>query len=105
MEATFIKKIDWRSDARLYKISRPVEYGYGEFSGMTRYVIVSAITFGYGSECGDCETFIFPAFENGKAIEMLEMSGSERGTLDHHKVLFNMGVTQICYYNPDADNA
>jgi hypothetical protein len=75
--------LNWRGDARLFKLSEPVEYDNGE----TEYVIVSACdTFDRGPE-----TFIFPAREDGAAIDYGEMGGSIRGEMDHALALANMG--------------
>ena len=94
--ATFIKYIEgWRGDARLYELSEPVEYGdclWDEDAALTatNYVIVSAVVF---SMFAGPETFIFPAREDGTAIDMIELRGSMRGNVSHEKVLERAGYT------------
>lgn len=93
--ATFVKKLDWRGDARLYRLSEPMEYigSYrGEGDGKTEYVVVYAVmAFGDGPE-----TYIFPAREDGVAINYVELDGSFREGLDHREALSRAGyeVTQ-----------
>lgn len=87
--ATYIKALDWHSDARLYKLSEPiVEHDWeGNVKGMYTYVIVSAVdAFGTGDE-----TYIFPSDENGEPVHMLELAGSFKGSQDHAKALRNAG--------------
>ena len=54
---------------------------------MRDYVIVSAVLAPYSGP----ETYIFPAAEDGRALSMLEMSGSFKGALDHAQALANAG--------------
>lgn len=89
--ATFIKQLErWRGDARLYKLSEPMAYGWGdEEAEETEYVIVSAVIAPFSGP----ETFIFPAREDGSAIDYLELDGSFQGALDHARALRNVGYT------------
>lgn len=81
--ATRIKKMDWRSDAYLYRLSEPYEG--------TSYVIVSAVIV----PITGAETYIFPAKEDGETISMIEMGGSFRGELNHKKALENAGYEVV----------
>ena len=88
--ATFIKKLKgWRGDARLYKLSEPMEYGMigkdGDYK--TEWVIVSAVIVPFSG----AETYIFPSDEDGNAINYLEINGSYRGGLSHETALQNAG--------------
>ena len=62
------------------------------------YVIVSAVMAPYSGP----ETYIFPADEDGRALSMLEMSGSFKGALDHAQALANAGYL-IAPQLPDCD--
>lgn len=93
--ATFVKSLDWRGDARLYRLSAPVdvdEYG-GHGVKTTDFVVVSAVAM---KSHGICETHIFPSDAEGKPYNFLELAGSFQGGLDHARALNNAGyeVTQ-----------
>lgn len=82
----------WRGNARLYRVSPPMKYGYDygdgdDRRGETEYVIVSAVVAMFSGP----ETYIFPAREDGSAIDMLELDGSYRGGLDHEAALRRAG--------------
>jgi hypothetical protein len=90
--AAFIKKLDdWRSDARLFRLSHPMECrarsedGYEDTK--TEYVVVSSVFAAYSGP----ETFIFPAREDGEVLSMLEMSGSQKGDVTHEQALSDAG--------------
>ena len=86
--AKFIQKLrEWDSNARLYKLSEPVEIDPLAGGGTTSYVVVSAST-----AMGEPETLIFPSDEHGEVKRMFEIGGW-RGTLDHAEVLRDMGFT------------
>lgn len=88
--ATFVKSLDWRGDARLYRLSVPVEvdeYG-GHGVKETNFVVVSAVMM---AEYGVCETYVFAADEDGKPYNFLELDGSFKGALDHARALNNAG--------------
>jgi hypothetical protein len=93
--ATYIKNLEgWRGDARLYRLSEPVEYGYSyddEELPTTEFVIVSAICAPFFG----AETYIFPADEEGNAIEMGEMDGSYRGGASHAIALEGAGFSIV----------
>ncbi len=87
-----IRKIDgWTADARLFKLSEPVPYGWDwdeeNTKGLTDYVIISAALVPFSG----AETYIFPAKKDGTAIEMLEMPGSFQGGLDHAAAIAGAG--------------
>ena len=92
----------WSGDARLYKLSEPVEYADGE----TEYVIVSAVDlFGFGdllgfdalsrADCETCETYIFPADAEGENVSWLELEGSIKGVKDHAAALRGAGYEVV----------
>jgi hypothetical protein len=84
--ATKVRHITgWSGNAILYKLNTPMADGYGK---KTSFVIVSAVVVPFG---GGPETYIFPATEDGKAINMLDMDGSYRGGLDHKEALERAG--------------
>lgn len=87
--ATLVRTLEgWVSDARLYKLSEATPYNhYGRDDKRTDYVIISAVVALFSGP----ETFIFPATEVGEPINMLEMTGSFRGGLDHEHALEGMG--------------
>lgn len=82
-------------DARLYKLSEPVEYTTLNYESRkyetldTSHVIVSAVNALYTGP----ETYIFPANENGKLIDWMELPGSFRGDQDHHRALAGLGYS------------
>lgn len=87
--AKLVKKVeDWRGDARLYKLSRPVKYGY-PVKRQTSYVVVSAVT-----TYSDPETYIFPSNKKGEVLDGTELPGSFRGGLDHRKALQGAGYEE-----------
>lgn len=94
-KAYFIKTlVGWRSWAKLYKLDPPfvVEEDPCEdrYPGTFEFVIVSAVIAPFTG----AETLVFPATDEGKPIDMLEIAGS-RGTLSHSKVLADMGYKEV----------
>lgn len=84
--AEFVKDLDsFRGEAKLYKLSEPIDYGWDHGSddmrGKTEYVAVSGICY-HGSE-----TYIFPTDENGVVLDLGELDGSFRGSIDHQKAI------------------
>lgn len=94
--AKLVKQIeDWNENAALYELSEPIDYWkYTEeddyVSVPTNYVIVSAINNMFGRE-----TYMFPATSDGEAIQMVELSGSEKGCMNHKRVLNNAGYEVV----------
>lgn len=92
--ATEVKKLDWRGDARLYKLSEPTTYeewvetedGDDWKKFQTHHVIVSAVDHEWARE-----TFIFPATSDGKAINMTELYGSLSGVVSHEEAISAAG--------------
>ena len=78
---------EWRGSAHLWKLSRPVRYPRflmdDESPQSTEYVVTSAV---HAMFTGN-ETYAFPADENGKVLDWGELRGSERGTMDHQRVI------------------
>lgn len=84
--AVFIKRLKgWLGDARLYRLSEPVD-PRGE---PTQFVVVSAVT---ADITGD-EVLIFPADKAGRVDDYREMTGSQRGTLEHADAIRDAGWT------------
>jgi len=86
--AEFIRKLDWKSDARFYKLSEPVKWHdyKKDRDKTTNYVIVSGVYIvGEGEE-----TLVFPADKNGEAFQKIEIGGF-RGSIDHDGALEGMG--------------
>lgn len=86
--ATFVKKLvdGFTGDAKLYKLSEPMEYGWDE-KKKTDFVIVSATNVIFSGP----ETYIFPASEDGKIVDWGELDGSFQGGLDHERALAGAG--------------
>ncbi|MHA2094583.1 MAG: hypothetical protein ACW98F_08140 [Candidatus Hodarchaeales archaeon] len=97
--ATFIKRLnEWKSDARLYKLSSPISFTAWEIDDndndieieiSTNYVVVSAVVALFSGP----ETFIFPSDKDGNTLDMLELPGSSRGHLNHIKALNDAGYS------------
>jgi hypothetical protein len=94
--AEYIKALDgWKGDARLYKLSEPMEYekpwdndGSPAQQKQTEHVIVSAVYAFSGPE-----TSIFPADKDGDALNMAKLDGSYRGGLSHSEALRRAGYS------------
>lgn len=93
--ATYIKRLDWETDARLYRLGGPVRFKdyrpaptgeIYEIEGETDHVVVSA-----SSSPMIPETYIFPADEAGRALSMGELPGSYKGGRDHEEALRRAG--------------
>jgi hypothetical protein len=82
--AMFIKKVKLgKSDALLYKLSDPIKFmNEGKECGVFD-VVVSAVT----NHVGTKQAFIFPSDKDGNVISMMELPGSQKGTLDHEAAL------------------
>lgn len=90
--ATLVRELnDWRGFACLYKLSVPVTYRrLGDARDWeTNHIIVSSVVAEYSGP----ETYIFPADEEGNALNFLELSGSFRGELDHIKAITDAGYS------------
>jgi hypothetical protein len=97
--ATLIRKLDgFRGDARLYKLSEPVAFGYDD-AGATDHVVVSAVqsvlptpsaVFFRDLDSGP-ETYVFPATADGEVLSWGELEGSYRGGTDHERALRGAG--------------
>lgn len=75
------------ANQRTYRVTPPID-------GHT-VVVVSAVTLpgGFFGERGGGETYIFPGDEAGIITDFGELSGSQKGTLDHEAVLADLGYT------------
>ncbi len=98
MQAKYLATLpSWRGEARAYEVDPPMEYrhlGSYDGTGLTKYVIVSAVWVEYTGP----ETYIFPACKKGDEIvpiNHLELDGSFRGDIDHEQALANAGYEVI----------
>jgi hypothetical protein len=80
---------DFTGHAALYELSPVMEDSYSNKS--YRYVICSTASVAYTG----VETYIFPAYKNGKIKDWSELDGSERGVSSHEEVLRNIGYKII----------
>jgi hypothetical protein len=92
--ATFLRKLDgFTGEARLYRLSEPVDYEARDTKGYVRrstyYVVVSAADAPYSGP----ETYIFPADPHGIVLSWSELRGSYRGGKDHAQALADAGYT------------
>jgi hypothetical protein len=86
-KATLLKdNLDgFRGHAALYKLDPPLlDRNWDDEVGRHEFVIVSATTLLWSS---GCETYIFPATQDGKVSSWGELTGSMDGTLDHADAL------------------
>ena len=91
-KAYFVRDIaEWRSDAKLFRLSEPMADYKWHDDPVKEYEIVSAVVADYSG----AETYIFPADAEGNAESMFELPGSQRGTLSHVKVLNDAGYTVV----------
>lgn len=97
--ATEVRELhEGTGDIRLYKLSEPMTW-YARGNGEdvdderreTSYVAVSATVVSMSGP----ETYIFPADEDGKILDMIELGGSFQGRLDHVKALRDAGYVVI----------
>jgi hypothetical protein len=89
--ATLVKSITgWSGDARLFKLSEPVPYGYNEPETTTDHVIVSKV-----KDHLVCETYIFPADEHCVVIAWGELKGSLKGDYSHADCLAVAGFEVV----------
>lgn len=90
--ATLVKKHPAREphyavtfgDAALYRLSEPLTYDDEKPPCGHVFVSTSCVL-------GTWETYAFAASESGDVLSWAELSGSEKETLDHERVLGNMG--------------
>lgn len=94
--ATFVKKLDYNGDARLYHLSEPVRVGWPPFDDdepddrpETRWIVVSAVVSSSGPE-----TLIFGADKEGKFLSWSEIGGF-RGGLDHSQAIRYAGWEEV----------
>lgn len=90
-KATLVKQLDgFTGDARLYKLTPPLEYEvYGDDAKSTEYVVASATNVMFSGP----ETYLFAASPDGEILDWLELPGSFRGGLDHERALRNAGYS------------
>ena len=83
--ATFVKRCEgMRGDARVYRLDPPM--------GEVEFVVVSAVMVETFFPAGEMpETYIFPADETGEILNFGELSGSQKGTLQHATALQSAG--------------
>jgi hypothetical protein len=80
---------------RLYRLDPPLtsdtyNYETDQYDSIPyTYVVVSAAVVPFSGP----ETYLFPADEHGTITDWRELTGSQRGTLDHATVLSDLGYT------------
>lgn len=91
--ATFVRLLpNWRGDARLYRLSRPVTFAGSASRGETNYVAVSAVDLPSIIHLdAECETYIFPADADGEVLSWSELPGSTKGTIFHEVAIEEAG--------------
>lgn len=93
--AKFLKDLEgFTGSAALFKLSKPVTYGYEDEAGKTSYVVVSSTFVPFTGP----ETYIFPADKDGEVLSWGELDGSFRGISDrddHEEALNNAGYDVI----------
>jgi hypothetical protein len=99
--ARYVRSLEWRGDARLYKLSPPMRADmYGEDSDEVTadydYVVVSAVDASYSGP----ETYIFGSNKDGECPSMLELPGSFKGGKDHALALARAGYALESYVEP-----
>lgn len=94
--ARFVRDVSYRfrGTAHLYKVHPPVTartgwHGNDAILQKTSFIVVSAVIVPAGL---GPETYIFPSNDQGEAI-LIEMMGSQKGTLDIEQVLRDAGYT------------
>lgn len=90
--ATFIRDLprsEWNGTAKLYRVDPPAEYGWGDRTSTTEYVIASATNAMFSGP----ETYLFPGDEAGQVLDWGELEGSYRGALDHERAITGAGYT------------
>lgn len=73
--------------ASLYRLSEIIEYGFGDETNHTGYVIASTAIDPFTG----IQTYIFPADEDGNVLDWGELTGSRKGTTSHAEVLSGAG--------------
>jgi hypothetical protein len=86
--ARYVRSLEWRGDARLYKLSPPMR--------ADMYVVVSAVDASYSGP----ETYIFGSNKDGECPSMLELPGSFKGGKDHALALARAGYALESYVEP-----
>ncbi len=86
--ATLVRRLEWRGDARLYRLDPPmtVEDHEGVLESC-EHVVVSAVDVPWSGP----ETYIFGADADGNVPRMSELPGSFRGDRDHARALGDAG--------------
>jgi hypothetical protein len=74
---------DFCGNASLYEVDPPIE--------KNKYVIASSVIVPFSGE----ETYLFPAYKNGKVKSWGELNGSQEGTMSHTMVFEEIGYTTI----------
>jgi len=86
-EATLVRKLTgWKSDARLYVLSGPVDYEDDGGQRCTINIVVSK-AMGYLT----AETYIYPADAGGNVLDWCELDGSQKRDISHDDLLREAG--------------
>jgi hypothetical protein len=90
MKATFVKKADgFVGNAELFRLERPKTENGVRF----QFIVVSTIKEAYDTHRP--ETYIFPAYSNGKVLNWRELKGSFQGAMDISKALRDGGYEEV----------
>ena len=81
----------WTGTAKLWRVDPPVEFGYGDDTQHTQFVVTSATRAMFSWP----ETYIFPADAAGRVLDWGELDGSYRGGLDHEKAIKDAGYAIV----------
>lgn len=93
--ATFVKRLteSFTGDARLYKLSQPIEYQDWDsekedyVTKSSEYVVVSAASVPFSGP----ETYMFPSDSEGHITDWGEIGASQKGHVSHETVLQESG--------------
>ena len=85
MKATFVRDVTdqgFQGSAKLWKLDNPYVFEVHGETRSTEYIVSSAINSIYA-----CETYIFPASEDGLVDWWTDLPGSQQGVGDHEAVI------------------
>jgi hypothetical protein len=89
--ATLVRSLEgFAGDARLYRLSACVKYGYGKVVEADHIVVSAAIV-----QYSGPETYIFAADAEGKILDWTELPGSFKGSLNHARALREAGFSAV----------
>jgi hypothetical protein len=90
MKATFIREATgFKEHAELFRLERTKTENGVRFN----FIVVSTLECAF--DTGLPETYIFPAYSNGKVVSWGELEGSFRGAMDISKALRDGGYEEV----------